>query len=408
MVRLFSIVLFSLTLTASSPALAQGIGSWKYGTALQFTTEDGDFKVKVGGRIHQSFTWWTADSDYATASANPEDGTIFRRARLYMAGTIYGNIGFKAQYDFAGGDADFKDMFIELKDVPYVSNVRIGQFHEPFGLETLTSSNYMTFIERSSGTGPISPERSTGIMIHDRCDEERMSWALGAFRLSDDGDGDLVTENSFTFTGRATYLPWESEDRKDIVHVGVAASVRDPEEGMVRYTADPSVRPAVDFLDTGMQMVDMVTQYGLEVATVLGPWSAQAEYMMAMNDGSSGAEDFDISDFYISGSYFFTGESREYSRKTGSFTRIKPNSIYGKDGGLGAFEGALRYSMTDFDDGMINGGSMNQITLGLNWYLNPNVRVMSNIVLVDTSDIAGNVGVDGNAEAFTMRFQIDF
>ena len=28
--------------------------------------------------------------------------------------------------------------------------------------------------------------------------------------------------------------------------------------------------------------------------------------------------------------------------------------------------------------------------------------------LVGVTTVAGNVGVDGNAEAFTMRFQIDF
>ncbi len=408
MLRLFSASIFALAMTLTGSAVAQGTGpTLKYGTALQFTSEDGEFKVKLGGRMHNNYTWWSEDSDYALAGAKPEDGTIFRRARLYLAGTIYGNIDFKAQYDFAGGDADFKDLYMELRDVPYVSNVRVGQFYEPFGLEAQTSSNYITFVERSSGTGPIAPERSTGIMIHDVCDEEVMTWWLGAYRISDD-DGDKVSDNAYTFTGRATYLPWESEDRNDFVHVGVAASLRSPEGDMVQYTADPEVRPAVDFLDTGIQMVDMVTQFGLEVATVHGPWSAQAEYMMAMNDGASGARDFDISHFYIMGSYFITGESRAYSRKNAVFSRVKPNNNYGKDGGKGALEAALRYSMTDFDDGMINGGSMDQITAGLNWYLNPNVRVMANVVLVETDDIAGTVGTDGGAEAFTMRFQIDF
>jgi len=64
--------------------------------------------------------------------------------------------------------------------------------------------------------------------------------------------------------------------------------------------------------------------------------------------------------------------------------------------------------MTDFNDSSITGGEMDQITLGLNWYLNPNVRLMTNVLLVDTSDIAGNAGADGSAEAFSMRFQIDF
>ena len=410
MLRLASVATLAIATLFGGTLDAQEL---KYGTALQFTSDDGQFKVKIGGRMHNHWTWYSADDDFATAAGNvtagdaePNDGVIMRRARLYLAGTIYGNIDFKAQYDFAGGDADFKDLYMELREVPYVGAIRVGQFYEPFGLEAQTSSNYITFVERSAGTGPIAPERSTGIMVHDVCEDELMTWWLGAYRLSDD-DADASSDNALTFTGRATYLPWTNDDG-DLVHVGLAASVRHPEGDMINYQADPEARPSVDFLETGAQMVDQVVQYGIEAASIHGPLSFQAEYMAAMNEGSTGAEDFDVSHFYLFGSYFLTGESRAYSRKNAVFSRVKPNANFGEDGGNGAVEVALRYSMTDFDDGTINGGTMSQTTAGVNWYLNPNVRVMANIVLIDVEDITGDVGVDGSAEAFTMRFQIDF
>ena len=400
--------LFILFLLATSfPAEAQD-SQLKYTTNLTFKSDDGQFKVKLGGRMHNQYTWWSADSDYETAGANPEDGAIFRRARLYMSGTIYGNIDFKAQYDFAGGDADFKDLYMEMRDIPRAGAIRVGQFKEPFGLEAQTSSNYSTFVERSSGTVAIGPGRSTGIMAHDVRDDEKLTWWLGAYRPSDN-DGDAVGDNPFSFTGRITYLPWESEDRENLLHLGFAASIRNPDGDTLSYTADPEARPAVDFLDTGSQAVEKVTLLGFEAATVHGPFSAQAEYMIAQNEGAGGAEDFDVSQFYALVSYFLTGESRQYSRKKAAFSRVSPNANFtGSDEGIGAWEAALRYSMTDFNDSSITGGEMDQITLGLNWYLNPNVRLMTNVLLVDTSDIAGNAGADGSAEAFSMRFQIDF
>ena len=47
------------------------------------------------------------------------------------------------------------------------------------------------------------------------------------------------------------------------------------------------------------------------------------------------------------------------------------------------------------------------MTLGVNWYLNPNTRVMLNYVKADpTLDSDGDS--DGDADLFGMRFQIDF
>ena len=41
------------------------------------------------------------------------------------------------------------------------------------------------------------------------------------------------------------------------------------------------------------------------------------------------------------------------------------------------------------------------ITVGLNWYLNPNVRMMLNYVYADLSDL-------DSTNIFETRFQIDF
>ncbi|MEE8159192.1 MAG: porin, partial [Dehalococcoidia bacterium] len=78
-------------------------------------------------------------------------------------------------------------------------------------------------------------------------------------------------------------------------------------------------------------------------------------------------------------------------------------------GGLGAWEVAARYSNLDLNDASIGGGKMHNLTFGLNWYLNPNVRWMVNAVLSKTKDSVSSVGItDGNAQIYQTRVQIDW
>ncbi len=67
----------------------------------------------------------------------------------------------------------------------------------------------------------------------------------------------------------------------------------------------------------------------------------------------------------------------------------------------GAWEVAARFSYLDLDDGSIRGGNLNDVTLGLNWYVSPRIRVMANFV---RAHLRNNV----TANLFQMRFQIDY
>jgi len=68
---------------------------------------------------------------------------------------------------------------------------------------------------------------------------------------------------------------------------------------------------------------------------------------------------------------------------------------------LGAWEIAARYSELDLNDGSITGGKLSNITAGLNWYLNPNTRLMWNYIHADKDDV-------GEADMLLMRLQVDF
>lgn len=369
---------------------------WKNG--IRFQTADKAFSFKFGGRIMNDWAFMSEDDSLKAAIGQLQDATTeFRRARLYISGAVYEKVIFKAQYDFAGGDADFKDVYLGLKNLPGVGTLKVGHFKEAFGLEELTSSKYITFMERSL---PVifAPSRNTGIGVNNTALNKRLTWAAGLF-LDTGGYGDEDdAENSAAATARITGLPWyQGKDR--LLHLGLSYSNRDAKDDAVEYDQSPEAHLAPDFVDTGSIVADSENRFGIEVALVYGAFSLQGEYMGANVETPDGS-DPSFSGYYASASYFLTGEHRAYKNSSGTFDRVKPKTNFGK-GGTGAWEVALRFSGLDLNDDPIQGGELEDITFGLNWYLNPNVRTMFNYVLADLDTV-------GDAEIVQLRFQIDF
>jgi len=102
-----------------------------------------------------------------------------------------------------------------------------------------------------------------------------------------------------------------------------------------------------------------------------------------------------------------TREHRPY--KKGVFSGVKPLKDFSLgDGTWGAWETTARYTHLDLDDtpnGADPGGELDDFVLGLNWYLNPNTRMMWNYVHSEADDILGD---DDEADIFQMRVQMAF
>ncbi|MFO7861241.1 MAG: porin [Desulfosalsimonas sp.] len=336
------------------------------------------------------------------------DGVEFRRARLFASGSFENNVFFKAQYDFGGGDADFKDMYIGMKKIPAIGNIKIGHFKEPFSLEEQGSSKYITFMERGL-PNVFSPSRNTGVMAYDAALGKRMSWAIGAF-YDADGFGEGFNDSTdINVTARVTGAPVYADDGRKAVHLGLSYTrqFRDEDETTLRYRQRPEAHiTGVRLANTGSFGLDDADIMSLEAAMVMGPFSVQAEYMQSFV-GSDAANDPSFSGYYVYGSYFLTGESRNYKPGSGSFGRVKPNRNFSfHKPGAGAWEVGVRYSNLDLNDEAIEGGELSNLTLGVNWHLNPNVRMMLNYVYADLED-RENVE-DDNANIVQARFQVDF
>ncbi|MDR4498037.1 MAG: porin [Candidatus Scalindua sp.] len=385
---------------------------WDQG--LRFKSEDENFKLSVGGRIMNDWGWFDEDDDIKSTIGDQVDGTEFRRARLYMEGSIYKNIGYKIEFDYAGGNAKFTDVFMELKKIPLLGNFRVGHMKEPFSLEMMDSSKYMTFMERGLNNAFV-PSRNTGFTAYNHALKKGISWSAGIFRNADafgDSQGVSSTEGGYSFSGRLTAVPWYEDNGRKLVHAGISYSYQNAFENRVRYSSRPEMNLADKFVDTGDISAESANLFNPELAIVHGPFSFQAEYTYADIDRKGSADkDLHFSGFYAYGSYYLTGENREYKREEGAFARVKPNKNFqwGSGEGKGAVELAARYSELDLSDESIEGGRLKDITAGINWYLNPNTRVTLNYVRASVDRSIGNVRLnDDSADMLAMRFYIDF
>lgn len=247
----------------------------------------------------------------------------------------------------------------------------------------------------------LVPSRNIGLMLSNAVFDERMTWAAGVFRdATDFGEPDTGDEGGrYSLTSRIAGLPWHASE-KELLHVGFGYSHRAPLNNETRFRARPEAHLAPRLMDTGTIVTEAIDLFGPEAALVYGPFSLQSEFIDAVIESRPG-DNPNFMGYYVFASYFLTGEHREYDPESGEFDRVKPlENFRGPSGGWGAWELAARYSRLDLSDGNINGGDLQDITIGVNWYLNPNFRWMFNYVL-------GDLRHGGEANIFQMRFQLD-
>jgi phosphate-selective porin OprO/OprP len=202
---------------------------------------------------------------------------------------------------------------------------------------------------------------------------------------------------------RATFAP--INEKTNVVHLGLGVNYRDTggfDTTSFKSQAETHIG-GINIVDTGtISDVTDFTKVGLEAATVMGPFSVQAEYITT-SVSRNNASDLDFDAWYAQAGYFFTGESRNY--KKGAFGSITPKASVGQ-GGIGAWELGVRYSSIDLTDGAVDGGEADSVTLGLNWYATPTLRFSANYI--DVLDVKGGSHDDEEPRIFQVRSQWAF
>ncbi len=356
-------------------------------TFVSVHAQTSDKEIKFGGRIMYDMAVW---GDSAMQNA----GTEFRRVRVFNSGKLYGNVKYKLQLDFAGGEISFKDIWMELGELPISGKLRVGHFKEPLRLEALTSSKYITFMERALPIS-LSPERNTGAMYH-TIFGDKISLQSGIFREGDNFGNDKDATNNINVTSRITYLAINHE--RKLLHLGASNSFRKNNDHIYKISSRAENHLGTKLINTIFYNVEKTNLHGGEFAYINGPLSLQAEYLQATLIQEIETK---LSSFYTQLSYFLTGESRPYKSSLDGFGRIKPKNNYGKKG-KGAIEVVARISQVCLQKADM--GQLNSKAIGLNWHLNPNTRVMLNYVM---GEMVEEIEIT-NENAVMMRVQLDF
>lgn len=450
--------------------------SWNNGVVIESANKE--FSVHLGGRME-----WDAGTYEAPASTVAElrrlnnsptspgnangwqdfqDNMDFRRARLRADGTIYDNIDFICEFEFAGSFAVVRPSrtaagtlnvaaanstianaanlinavtptWVEctVKNIPVVGNVMTGQFLVPFSFDLATSDEYTQFIERSAAFDAFVPQSgqgnfAQGVEFFDWNDAETMTWrnSLTANTENDPFNAIALTNDSFSWIGRATWLPYydEASGGRYLVHVGINGQAQGLERDVINFHDRGDVHPPYAIAPSYINQNVVGTYSEMicpEFVTVWGPWCFESEYYAMEVNGSNfaGTGKGNVGHFFDGGyaqvTYFLTGENMTYVRRAAGFTRVTPyENFFNLPGerthcGLGAWQVGLRYSWVDLNDQGVHGGFLNETTAGISWYMNPNVRYEFNYCYTRVVDI-GAAGSTINANGFGVRLTMNF
>lgn len=382
--------------------------SVKFSPSPQWTSADGAFSFKVRGRMELD----TAFFDLRRGNRDFSNGVELRRARLGIDGKLFTDWAYRLEADLAnagrddssGAEVDIKDAFIQYNGFKDLS-ITIGQHKTPNGLDQLTSSSFLTFLERASFSEAFLDRKNGGgdfkLGISAKYSQKDWNLTLGVFGENTTITGASGADEGYGFHGRLVVTPVNTDD--NLVHLGLSGFWRDTGgRKTVRFGDRPEVRvDGARLVDTSAFSADSYTFVGAEFIGASGPFFVQAEYGHTDVNRPNGFSDVNFDGGYVQAGWFLTGERLPY--KDGVLTRLVPNrSLSPKDGGWGAFQLAARYSALGLNDGTVQGGRQENFTVGLNWYANPYIRVLLNWVRFDTT----RRGVETDGDAFATRLSI--
>jgi phosphate-selective porin OprO/OprP len=396
----------------------------KWKGAPELSTKDGKFKMKVRGRIQADYN--AINQDTGTTGQPDVSAAELRRARLGVEGILWYDVKYKFEVDFAGDGTAIKDAYLEYMGLCKELGIRIGNFKSFNSLEHMTSSRFITFMERSAFVDAFGLDRQIGVGAI--WADEHYTVSLGAFGPHSNEQGDWLNDVR-SGAARATWAPinGDRDGRHTVLHLGASWRTRHGAEDLranpipandqlFRYRAHGADLHLADRFVATPQIFDQDTFWGLETAVVWGPLSLQAEYAQLHADLASGfvGASPTYNGWYVEGSWYLTGETRTY--KEGEFGRPKVlRPVY--EGGPGAWQLAVKYDVLDLSDEAVTivtcteCGNQNTWLIGVNWWLNDYTRVTFNYnqSSIDGGFLNGaNVNDGAKIKGFGARAQVDW
>lgn len=367
------------------------------GERLRIESADGLYSFEPYGRAHMDAAFFRDDQSDRANNAQ------MRRARLGFRGKIGEDLAYRMELDFGNEDLNLRDAFLTYSGFD-VADLHLGNMKPALGLEQLTSSNDIMFVERAGATNAFTRGHVLGAAATAGGD----NWSLRGGVYNEDARVNSTDDEavSVDLRGTADLL----RQSPHVLHVGLGGSWRKPNSTTNSFTfAAAPAGVGSSIVSTGaLADVDDALVYGAELAGIFGPLSWQGEYLRA--DISRGtAPSASLWGAYGQAGWLLTGETRPYDAKNGVFGRVRPENPFSpRNNSWGALEILARYdrlSLNDSGAGVL-GGAMDQYAFGFNWYLRNNLRLMANYTIVDTDDNA--VVPNDDPDVVHLRAQWDF
>lgn len=379
---------------------------------------DGDFSIKLGGRMHADYTNHSGASDLPDSN-QPINGTQIRRGRIALSGTVYKDFDYMIETDFGNDTVAVKDLFLVYHGFKAPLELTAGHQKHAMSMEIQESSNDIMFTERSLVSALTTPFFDRAIGVNLKGFGENWNVQSGIYGDSMGNSANNANNNEGKgFAIRGTWAPILEKDK--VLHVGANYGIRKAGDlaanaangNAPRFRYRSTAMSELELVDATLNDFDEVKTGIVEVAGMYGPFSFQSEF--AKSDVSRNTNsDVDFTAWYAQVGYTLTGESRTYKGSDGEFKRLSPEKPFNWEKGTwGAWEIAGRYDSIDLEDGIVAGGEAKRMSVSLNWYLNEDVRVLAGYT--KTFDLDGGAlrNADGSyaddIDVYTVRAQWAF
>lgn len=366
-----------------------------------FGFKKGDYDIKFSA-LAQADLRTFLDDDPVTAgtSAKPQDGFLLRRVRPTISGNLGKLVGFRFTPELAGsglgdvsGSNSVVDAYIDLKFSPKAS-VRVGKQKSQVGIERIQSGSALPFIERGLTT-ELVPNRNLGVSLFGNLANNTLNYSVGVFNGTADGrEVNSADDARKELEARVFYSPFKnSYSPLAGLGVGISGTYGHKKASSGNTASANNTLPRYrsygqsQFFgyETGVTADGKHTRIAPQLSFYQNALGLVAEYVVSEQDvrrGTGPVQNIKNDAYTVTGTYVLTGEDA-------AFSGVKPSSPFALGGdGWGAFEVAARVGNLDVDDAVFAGAAATRLAdnnrfaseathygLGLNWYLNRNVKI---------------------------------
>ena len=289
----------------------------------------------------------------------------FRRIRPGLRGKIGPSLTWAAELEVVGGPVRFTNFFVALTPKGSPVSVVVGQIFPPTSLETLSTANGSSFLERAQLHDVFAFGRRFGAVVA----LQKPDILLTVSAFGNDMQGSLPPGSRFLAL-RGVWAPSVGQGR---LHIGANVKWRDAgDRGTIRYGArQGSALLDTLLLDTGRVQASGDTNIGAEIAGVFGRLSFASEIQHASLHDPAANGLADVSAGYAEVGWYLTpDDSKVY--ELGRFGRTRPAHPVG-EGGIGAWQASLR------GDWAKAGDRQQILSASLHWTATKHVRMVAQL-----------------------------